>query len=283
MSKKPGYVYIFAALLALGSALLIALDLSPLKRLVDESYAVARVNDAPIPMAEYVRALDAMQAGLARPLTEQDKSRALTILINEELIVQESLRLNLASDDRLVRKNLVQALINSVILLESGQDVSEQTLRAFYEKERAMFSRPIRVTVNAFRVIDKENVGIFTDALSSGVAFSEAGETAGFQVVEIPAGIPAGKLGEILGGRARDAILAMTPGDIAGPIESTGGELFIWLLKRDGGEQSFAEVRDSVMAEWQRRQEEMALDRYLDRLRKQARIKQYPNEAMLTE
>lgn len=269
-----------AAVLALLSALLIALDLSPLQRLANESYAIARVNDAPIPMAEYVRALDAMQAGLERPITEQDRSRALATLINEELIVQEALRLNLASDDRLVRKNLVQALINSVILLETKQDVSEQTLRAFYEKEKALFSRPTTFTVDAFRVDDENNVGVFTEALSDGASFSEAGRRAEFQAVEIPAGMPAAKLGEVLGGNARDAILAMTPGDIAGPIESTGGELFIWLLKRDGGEQAFVQVRDSVVAEWQRRQEEMALNRYLERLRRQARIKRYPDVAM---
>ncbi len=280
MSRNPASFYTLAAVLALASALLIALDLSPLQKLANESYAIARVNDTPIPIAEYFRALDAMQAGLERPLTEQDRSRALTTLINEELIVQEALRLNLASDDRLIRKNLVQALINSVILLESEQDVSEQTLRAFYEKEKALFSRPTTFTVDAFHVINEDNVGVFTEALSDGVAFSEAGRRAEFQAVEIPAGIPAGKLGEALGGNARDAILAMTPGDIAGPIESTGGELFVWLLKRDGGEQAFVHVRDSVVAEWQRRQEEMALDRYLERLRRQARIKRYPDVAM---
>ncbi len=280
MSRKPAYFYVLAAVLALGSALLIALDLSPFQRLSNESYAVARVNGTPIPMAEYVRALDAMQAGLDRPLTEQDKSRALATLINEELIVQEALRLNLASDDRLVRKNLVQALINSVILLESGQDVSEQTLRAFYEEEKALFSGPITLTVGAYRVTDKKKVGVFTEALSDGVTFSEAGRRAEFQAVEIPASIPAGKLGEALGGNARDAVLAMTPGDIAGPVESTGGDLFIWLLRRDGGEQPFAQVRDSVAAEWQRRREEMALERYLERLRKQARIRRHLDEAI---
>lgn len=283
MSRKPESFYILAAVLALGGALLIALDLSPLHRLSNESYAVARVNDTPIPVAEYVRALDAMQAGLDRPLTEQDKSRALTILINEELIVQEALRLNLASDDRLVRKNLVQALINSVVLLESGQEASEKTLRVFYEEEKALFSRPVTFTVDALRVNDRNKVDIFTDALTDGVAFSDAGRSAEFQAVEIPAGIPAGKLGEALGGKARDVILAMTPGDIAGPIESTGGDLFVWLLRRDGGERPFAQVRDSVIAEWQRRQEETAVDRYLDRLRRQARIKRYPDAAMQDE
>ena len=279
MSNRLASGYTLVAVLALGSALLVALDFSPLQRLSSDGYAVARVNNTPIPIAEYVRALDAMQAGLDRPLTEQDKARALTILVDEELIVQEALRLNLAGDDRLVRKNLVQALISSVILLEAGQGVSEQTLRAFYEEEKALFSRPVTFTVDALRVSDKDNVDVFTDALNGGVAFSDAGKRAEFQALEVPAGIPAGKLGEALGGKARDAILAMTPGDIAGPIESTGGDLFVWLLQRDGGELPYAQVRDSVVAEWQRRQEEMALEKYLERLRKQARIKMYPHQA----
>ena len=278
MSNRLASGYTLVAVLALGSALLVALDFSPLQRLSSDGYAVARVNNTPIPIAEYVRALDAMQAGLDRPLTEQDKARALTILVDEELIVQEALRLNLAGDDRLVRKNLVQALISSVILLEAGQGVSEQTLRAFYEEEKALFSRPVTFTVDALRVSDKDNVDVFTDALNGGVAFSDAGKRAEFQALEVPAGIPAGKLGEALGGKARDAILAMTPGDIAGPIESTGGDLFVWLLERDGGELPYAQVKDSVIAEWQRRQEELALEKYLERLRKQARIKKYPRQ-----
>lgn len=283
MSRKPEFFYILAAVLALGSALFVALDLSPLRMFSNEGYAVARVNETPIPVAEYVRALNAMQAGLNRPLTEQDKSRALTKLIDEELIVQEALRLNLASDDRLARKNLIQALINSVILLESGKDAPDQTLRAFYEQEKPLFSRPVILTVDAFRVTEESNVGVFSEALSDGAAFAEAGRRAGFQAVEIPAGIPAGKLGETLGGNARDTILTMTPGDIAGPIESTGGKLFVWLLDRSGGEQPFAQVRDGVIVEWRRRQEEKALERYLDRLRKQARIKKYPYEALQHE
>jgi len=75
--------------------------------------AVAYVNGDPIAEAEYARAIKAMQAGIERPLTDDDKARALRVLINEELIVQEAIHLGLAQDDRLVRKNLVQAMINS--------------------------------------------------------------------------------------------------------------------------------------------------------------------------
>ena len=104
-SKRTTIAFALAAFVGLGAALFSALGLSFEAR---DSAAVAYVNGAPIPQAEYIRALDAMQASLDRTLTEADKARALQILIDEELIIQEALRLDLASDDRLVRKNLTR-------------------------------------------------------------------------------------------------------------------------------------------------------------------------------
>lgn len=275
-------VYPLVAFLALLAALVVALDFNLPGHLANNPHAIARVNGTTIPMAEYVRAIDAMQAGLERPLTQQDKSRAVSILINEELIVQEALRLNLASDDRLVRKNLIQALIGSVTA-EVPQDTPEQTLRDYFANEKSYFAQPVHVSVKALRTTPRSDVNAFTSALENGATFAHAGKVAALAEVQVAAQIPLAKLGEALGGAARDAVLAMAPGDIAGPVESTDGDVYIWLLSRDGAEPSFAEVRDSVAAQWLKRQEEIALERYLERLRKRARIERYAGEGLMSQ
>lgn len=276
-SRFSKLAYPIAALIALCAALFIALDFSGTKNLFDKNNSVATVNGVSIPQAEYVRAIDAMQAGLERPLTSEDKERALKIIIDEELVVQEALRLKLANDDRLVRKNLIQALINSVLMLESSENASDEALQLFYEKNKALFAQPISVTVNVLRITVAENIEIFKMALDEQRSFAEAGLAAKFTSIDLPAAQPIGKIGYTLGGKARDLILEMTPGDIAGPVESTGGDIFIWLREKNGGLLPFTDVKESVNAEWQRREEEKALDKYLTRLRKQARIKKYKN------
>ena len=274
MRNKQTLLYPLVALVALSAALYQALDFSGLKKLSDRAYAVATVNGTVIPKAEYTRALEAMQSGLERPLTDDDINRALKVLIDEELIVQEALRLNLASDDRLVRKNLTQALIRSVVSLDTPINVTEFELEEFYTQEKNLFSEPLIVTVH---ILNTSNAGndsdkTFSQALKTGVSFYGAGTAAGFQEQKIASKLPIGKIGDILGGKARDLILGMRQGDIAGPVESSGNDIYIWLLKKQGGQLSFTQAKSSVAAEYHRRQEEQAMDKCLNRLRKQARI-----------
>jgi hypothetical protein len=76
-----------------------------------------------------------------------------------------------------------------------------------------------------------------------------------------------------LGGKARDSIIGRGSGDIIGPVDSSGNTLYIWLMDTQGGQLTFAKAKKNVAIEYQRRQEEHALQKYLARLRKQARIK----------
>lgn len=270
MNNKLSLGFAAAAFLALGAALFSALNLQA----VDSARgAVAFVNGVSIPDAEYARALDAMQAGLQRPLTTEDRQRALTILVDEELIVQEALRLDLARDDRLTRKNLVQAMIRSSRALATGAGSSEETLKTFYEENKPLFAAPRLVTVVAGKASDDTVAADFTNALIAGSSYNEAASAAGLDRLYVPAGIPAGKVADYLGGAARDAVLTMSPGDIAGPIASDGGALFVWLQEETGGPLSFEAARESVIDEWGRRQDEAALEKYITRLRRNARIK----------
>ncbi len=268
--NRTTLAYAIAAFVALGAALYSALGVSIGRR---DTAAVAYVNGAPILDAEYARARDAMQSGLVRARTAEDNVRAMQILIDEELIVQEALRLDLGRDDRLVRKNLIQALIRSVTSLNPAAEPDEDALRTFYEAEKSLFSSPRLVTIDVARADGDSQSQGFVDALQGGASFEEARAT--FDLVHIPVAprAPLGKVSDYLGGSARDAIAKMAQGEITGPIATGSGDLFIWLRKDEGGPLSFEQARDGVETELSRRRDEQALEKYVTRLRRNARIK----------
>jgi hypothetical protein len=266
---RAGLAFSLIAIIALGFALYSALGV----KMPSRDAAAATVNGVPIPEAELTRAVKAMQAGLERQLTEADKAKALKLLIDEELIVQEAVGLGLANNDRLVRKNLVQAMMRSVTSLEADQNISEPELRAFYDKQPALFASPKLVSLTISRVVDENNISNFRSTLDDGKSFKEASEIAGYNVTRLPADLPLGKVADLLGGAVTETVAQMQQGDIAGPVASTDASVFIWMTRSTGGDANFETVMETVRAEIQRRRDEAALDKYIARLRKRARIK----------
>ncbi len=265
-----GALFVTAAFAGLGAALYSALGLSGAPG--GDRGGVAYVNGESIPQSEYARALSAMQAGLERPLSAEDKERALRILIDEELIVQEAMRLGLPQSDRLVRKNLVEAMLRSPAALSRSTPPTEADLQTFFEQNSGMFSNARIVTVEAVRANDDTAAAAFVDRLNSGASFEAARASAGLERLSVPAALPIAKTGDYLGGGARDAIISMQTGDIAGPIETESGVVFLWMTGSEGGARSFAAAKADVIRELERRQEEAAFADYIARLRKQARI-----------
>lgn len=266
-------VFGVAGFSALGAALLLATgQINTGSSQVEAEFAAAMVNDRPVPRAEYVRAVDAMQNGLTRELTDADKSKALNMLITEELIVQEALRLGLAENDRLVRKNLVQAMMRSVTSLDVSEP-SDEELRTLYEDNKILFSVPASYSIQTLKVSDEAGAAVFKAHLAGGGDF--AAFDADMKRESLPGNIPLGKVNDLLGGAAAATVSRMQVGDIAGPVQSGGALTFLWLTAKSGGESDFETMRDQVRAEYVRRAEEAALDAYAARLKKAAKIEIY--------
>jgi parvulin-like peptidyl-prolyl isomerase len=109
--------------------------------------------------------------------------------------------------------------------------------------------------------------------LQGGASFEEARVSFDLARVPVAPRAPLGKVSDYLGGSARDAIAKMKQDEITGPIATGAGDLFIWLRKVESAPLSFEQARDSVEAEWARRHDEQALEKYVARLRRNARIK----------
>lgn len=270
---KAAWLYILAALMALGSALWMALGIS----LPDREPAVAYVNGQPIPKAEYSRAINAMQAGLERPLTDADHARALRLLIDEELIVQDAERLNLSAQDRLVRKNLVQAMIRSATSLQSDTTITAPEIQSFYRDNRSLFSTPETYSLHVAAPLTAANTDPFRTSLDAGATFEDAAIEAGYSVEKLPPDLPIGQVNSLLGGDVAALVPQMRQGDIAGPVTSNGKSIFLWLTQKTGGDVPLSAVQEQVETEIRRRRDEAALKTYITRLRSRARIKDLSN------
>lgn len=268
---RPNFtlIYVIVACVALIAALYSVLGVK-----WPERGAVAYVNGEPIPQAEYNRAIKAMQAGIERPLTVEDRTKAMRLLIDEELIVQDAERLGLATQDRLVRKNLVQAMIRSATSLEDSSEIEVVEARAFFDAHGNLFAIPESYFLFEARPKDGASPKAFLRALEEGAAFETAAQRAEYAVNEIASKpLPIGKVSGLLGGEVAGLVPQMTVGDIAGPVMSGGDAIFLWLVKKTGGPVAFEDAREAVETELRRRKDEAALEAYINRLRARARIK----------
>ena len=232
---------------------------------------VAKVNGIDIPASEYNRALLAMQDGLKRGLTEEDRRKALQVLVDEELLLQEAEALGLTRSDTVVRKNLIQAMMKASTSFTETEP-GEQQLQGFYAENRALFSGPAILSVASVRSPSPTVASEFVQALKKGEAFLQAANRLGMENLDIPEKIPSAKLADYVGGDLAQTLAQLSADDIAGPLVQDGDYSFFWIRQKSGGTQPFASVRNSVKAEWQRRKNEEAFEAFLDGLRRSARI-----------
>ncbi|HVN42936.1 MAG TPA: peptidylprolyl isomerase [Steroidobacteraceae bacterium] len=239
--------------------------------------AIATVEGVAIARADYERALGALAADKRSPLTTADARRALDRLVDEELLVRRGLDLGLGTSDLAVRKALIDAMVQFAVAEAAGREPNEAELRRFYAERPELVRRApqLRVQVASFPSGDAQRVESMRTALRAGAGFEQASKSAGADPVVVPdALLPAAKLADYAGPAVRDAALALSPGEVAGPIDAGGVPTFVFLIEKRAGEvPPFDSVRATVAEEWRRRSAESALDHYLVGLRRSARIR----------
>lgn len=277
--RRTGPLLAAGAALGLGAALWGALGEPGFGRPGRD--AVATVGGVEISRADYERALGALAADKRSPLAAADARRALDRLVDEELLVQRGLELGLGTSDLAVRKALVDAMVQFAAAEAAGREPGDDELREFYamRPELARSAPQLRVQAVNFPSRDPAQVEAMRTALRAGQGFEAAARSSGAEAVVVPdALLPAAKVADYAGPAVRDAALALSPGEVAGPIDAGGLPTFVFLLDARAGEvPPFEAVRDIVAEEWRRRQAEAALDHYLEGLRRTAKIRYSPD------
>ncbi len=243
----------------------------------------ARVKGVPILEETYQRALAALASDRREPLEARDRAHVLDRLIDEELLVQRGVELGLVEVDRTVRKNLVAAVIASVIADTRDADPSQAELRAFYDEEREFFVRPGRLRVRqvffgvgggAQATKARLRAEAAADRLAAGEPFESVFAVGDRSVLEIPdALLPAAKLRDYIGPTALRAALELEVGEVSRPVRSGTGIHVLQLVDREApSAPAFESIREALRAEYRRRAGDQALRNYLDRLREGGRV-----------
>ena len=232
---------------------------------------IAQINGIKIPASEYDRALIAMQDGVKRSLTEQDRQKALQVLIDEELLLQEAEAIGLLRSDPVIRKNLIQAMIKASTSFSEAEP-NEQQLKKFYSQHQSLFISPMMITIVSVGSSSEETIMVFKEALEQGENFTSAAERLNLEKQNIPAQIPLAKLSNYIGGQLAQQLVKLETGSIAGPVQQAGFYRVFWIQQKTGAVGSFETMRQNVISEWKRRASEQTFQDYLDNLRRRARI-----------
>ena len=242
---------------------------------------IATVNGVAIGRADYQRALGSLVADKRSPMTTADARRVLDNLVDEQLLVERGLELGLGEQDIAVRKALIDAMIQFAVAGAAGREPDEAELRRYYAERPQLVQSDgeLRVRVVSFPSRDAARVEAMRQALLGGATFDDAARDAGAGTVAVPdVLLPPGKLADYAGPAVRDAALAMTAGDVAGPLDVGGVPSFVLLVERTApAAPPFEQVRDTVAEEWRRRQAEAALAQYIASLRRSAAIDYAPD------
>ena len=230
----------------------------------DNHNMLVSINQQPITLQQLNFASQRLTGTPADTLTPKQKNTIVTLLIDEELLLQRAELLGIAGTDPGVRKALARAAINQAVADALTQPIDAKQLEAFYRAHKALFVQPLRITLQAYRYPSLKEAQL---ALAAAVPFQNRASLLPLSP------LPLHMLPRYLGSTLTDSALALTSGQTSAPVIRPDG---VYLLRMIAVQAEkilpLSEVQLQVEAEYRRRGRDTALDTILGELRQQAQI-----------
>jgi parvulin-like peptidyl-prolyl isomerase len=238
---------------------------------------LAQVNSTTISKADYLGYLELLARDKRNPMRAEDRTHVLDRLIEEQLLIERGLEIGLATSDPSVRKAIVNAMIQSVISDSSTDEPTDQALTEFYKENSNYFAKPSRIQVRrlVFRGADAEGRANKARQKLNKEDFSNVGkELADRDILSLPnALLPVGKLRSYIGPSLTKLALSMKIGSFSAPFAEGHGYSILWLIDLQKAQiVPMVSIREQIIREYQRRQGDEALGKYLSQLRSQASV-----------
>jgi parvulin-like peptidyl-prolyl isomerase len=238
---------------------------------------LAQVNSTTISKADYLGYLELLARDKRNPMRAEDRTHVLDRLIEEQLLIERGLEIGLATSDPSVRKAIVNAMIQSVISDSSTDEPTDQALTEFYKENSNYFAKPSRIQVRrlVFRGADAEGRANKARQKLIKEDFSNVGkELADRDILSLPnALLPVGKLRSYIGPSLTKLALSMKIGSFSAPFAEGHGYSILWLIDLQKAQiVPMVSIREQIIREYQRRQGDEALGKYLSQLRSQASV-----------
>ncbi|HEX4894769.1 MAG TPA: hypothetical protein VFV11_00365 [Solimonas sp.] len=225
--------------------------------------AVALVGEQPIARAQWLRAVQAVEADRGRALSGAERAAVLQRLVDEELLYQHALASGLARDDPGLRKTLIAGLIDATT---AGGLADEAAARELFARDPAYFAAQPRLQV---LVIERRDAPGGDDS-EIRAALGAGTVPAGWRRLPLPDDpLPLPQLAQHLGGSPVEALRRAVAGSVVGPLVTGTLTRYILLRGRYADAPRYEDVAEAVRSEWSRREAEAALTRLLQELRDQ--------------
>lgn len=230
-----------------------------------ENYdTLVSINQQPITLQQLNFASQRLTGTPADTLTPKQKNTIVTLLIDEELLLQRAELLGIAGTDPGVRKALARAVINQAVANVLTQPISPEQLEAFYRDHQTLFVQPLRMTLQAYRYTSLKEAQL---ALAAVAPFQNRASLLPLSPM------PLHMLRRYLGSALTDSALLLRAGQTSAPIMRPEA---VYLLRMIAVQAEkilpLSEVQLQVEAEYRRRGRDTALDTILGELRQQAQI-----------
>lgn len=259
------YANTFRGLMAL-AGLAIALLSSDLNipSFADNHDMLVSINQQPITLQQLNFASQRLTGTPADTLRPEQKSTIVSLLMDEELLLQRAELLGIAGTDPGVRKALARAVINQAVANVLTQPISPEQLEAFYRAHQTVFIQPLRMTLQAYRYTSLKEAQL---ALAATVPITDRASVLPLSPM------PLHMLRRYLGSALTDSALLLRAGQTSAPIMRPEA---VYLLRMIAVQAEkilpLSEVQLQVEAEYRRRGRDTALDTILRELRQQAQI-----------
>lgn len=249
---------------------------------LEQTGAIARINDAHIDRAEYATALQALLADKTKSPTSKDRRLVLDRLIEEELLVQRGIEIGLLDGDAAVRKAVARAVIDFAMTRNAQKQISEDELRSFYAANKARFTPAARLQIERLFVrrsddaaADMARLDSVRAALRQGQDFTEATLQLGDAILPpLPRSLlPRKKMYDYLGPRLTETASRLPGASISDAIADGDGWHFLRVVRSEPGiPPEFEDIRPQILNAMQRASDDAALIEYLTWLKERASI-----------
>jgi len=212
-----------------------------------------------------------------RPPTEQELAGLVRAYLREDILSREALAMGLDVDDHIIRRRLAQKLEFLTNDLVQLKEPAEGELEAFFAENIEQFQSPDLITfMQVFFNPDKRGDATLDDAAMTLRQLQAAGEPD-------PATLEAGDrlllsnfyanatefdIRRSMGSGFAEAVMELEPAKWHGPVLSGFGTHLVYVFEfTQAPPPELGDVRDAVMAEWQRVETEQFNGEFMDSLK----------------
>ncbi|MDF2612747.1 MAG: PpiC-type peptidyl-prolyl cis-trans isomerase [Clostridia bacterium] len=158
---------------------------------------------------------------------EEGQKQLINELVMQELLYSDALAHGLNQDAEYINalEHMQKTLLKQYALnkLLTSVQVTDEEVSEYFESHKTLFQKPEMARASHILVATKEEAESILNEINNGLEFKEAAK----KYSSCPSKAEGGNLGEFTRGRMvpefDKAVFAMTPGEIAGPIQTQFG------------------------------------------------------------